>query len=192
MDSAHEAHTKQAFYTLDAEIALDSRAEPIAAKYVPSENAPVDDKGRVIDKAFIEGIAVAIAGQRAEVLSAETKEQETAPPLPHNLLSLQAEAAGKFGYKPVQVLEITQRLRDQYRAITYNCSDCRYLNAERYEEAPAVLQALTSLYLEATPDAQRKSKAFNSEKVGAHHAIIPTENVPKDALDAEARQKSMT
>jgi len=187
-DRAHEAHTKQAFYTLSAEIEIESREEPVTARYLPSEDAPTDDQGRVIDKPFIEGVAAAIAGQRAEVRSAETREQESPPPLPHNLLSLQAEAAGKFGYKPGQVLEITQRLRDQHRAITYNRSDCRYLNDERYTEAPAVLQALASLYPEATPDAQRKSKAFDSEKVGAHHAIIPTENVPTDELDAAARR----
>lgn len=57
-------------------------------KYVPSEDASVDDKRRVIDKAFIDGVADAIAGQRASVLSAATKEQESAMPLPHNLLSL--------------------------------------------------------------------------------------------------------
>jgi len=31
----------------------------------------------------------------------------------------------------------------------------------------------------ANADPQRKSKAFNSAKVGVHHAIIPTANVPE-------------
>jgi len=37
----------------------------------------------------------------------------------------------------------------------------------------------------ANADPQRKSKAFNSAKVGAHHAIIPTANVPELNVPSE-------
>jgi len=190
-DRAHEAHAKKAFYNLFAHIRVEKAGDPLTvrAQYQPPEDAPTDEKGRVIDGGFLKGIEQSIAGKAAPVEAVETKQTEQPPPLPHNLLSLQAEAAGAFSYKPSKVLEITQGLRDQHKAITYNRSDCRYLNDERYEEAAGLLQRLAPLYPEADLAAPLKSRAFDSSKVTAHHAIIPTANAPDLAtLDAASRR----
>jgi len=144
--------------------------------YQPGADAPLDEKGRVIDGAFAKGIVDAVKGQDACLLSVETKDRALAAPLPYNLLALQADAAGLWHYKPKQVLEVTQSLRDRHQAITYNRSDCHYLNDERHGAAVELLAALAGVFGQdaANADPQRKSKAFNSAKVGAHH--IPKKN----------------
>lgn len=77
----------------------------------------------------------------------------------------------------------------KYKAITYNRSDCSYLSDEQFSEAPQVLDALKSVFDQPLDvDSTRKSKAFNSAKVTAHTAIIPTVNVPDvNALSSDER-----
>ncbi|MBI9112362.1 DNA topoisomerase [Maridesulfovibrio ferrireducens] len=180
-DRAHDAHQKQAFHNIKAQIEMqDSSSMSITADYLPTESDPVDEKGRIIDSVFARKIVNDIQGQPVSILSVESVNRKNEPPQPYNLLALQADAAGLWNYKPKKVLEITQRLRDRYKAITYNRSDCRFLNDERHSEAPGLLKALSSAFGEMAEYANPniKSKAFNSKKVGAHHAIIPTMNVP--------------
>jgi len=119
-DRAHEGHRKQAFYTITAVVDLPENpatgraAMTLQGLYRPVDGAPLDEKGRVIDGAFAKGIVDSVKGKDASLLSVETKDRELAAPLPYNLLALQADAAGLWRYKPKQVLEITQRLRDRH------------------------------------------------------------------------------
>ncbi|WP_031480058.1 DNA topoisomerase [Maridesulfovibrio frigidus] len=178
-DRAHEAHKKQAYHNIKAQINMsDSRS--ISADYIPVSTDPMDEKGRIIDAVFARKIVNEVQGQPVSILSVESVNRKNSPPQPYNLLALQADAAGLWNYKPKAVLEITQRLRDRHKAITYNRSDCRFLNDDRHSEAPELLKNLSSAFGEMAEYANPnlKSKAFNSKKVGAHHAIIPTMNVP--------------
>jgi len=196
-DRQHEQHKKQAFYTVSAVIDLIALEQgmSVTAKYVPADSDPTDAEGRLRDKEFAAKLADALPGMTARVASVITKEHEKAPPLPYNLLALQADASGRFHYGPEQVLEITQKLRDEHRAITYNRSDCRYLNDERHADAPALLTRLIQKLPElnvGNADPALKSKAFNSKKVGAHHGIIPTLEVPDLTSLSEAEQRVYT
>ena len=196
-DRQHEQHQKQAFYVVSAVIDLIA-LEPgmsVTAKYVPADQDPTDAEGRLGDKEFAAKLADALPSMTARVASVITKEHEKAPPLPYNLLALQADASGRFHYGPEQVLGITQKLRDEHRAITYNRSDCRYLNDERHADAPALLTRLIQKLPElnvGNADPARKSNAFNSKKVGAHHGIIPTLEVPELTSLPEAEQRVYT
>lgn len=113
--------------------------------------------------------------------SLDTVKGETPPPLPYNLLKLQSDASRDFGMLPDQVKKITQTLREKHRLITYNRSDCQYLSDEQHADGAAVTGAVSanlpglSLYIAMT-DPTIKSRAFNSGKVGAHHAIVPTQS----------------
>ena len=192
-DQAHEQHRKTPYYTLTADFHL-SHPEPgpvITATCQPAAPDTVDDKNRLLNKAEAEAIQVALDGAQGQLVSVDTQPRSRSAPLPHHLLSLQAEASRRYGYRPKQVLAITQQLRDEYRAITYNRSDCRYLNDERHADAPALLQVLSGAFASqaAAADPALKSKAFNANKVTAHHAIIPTLSVPDLAtLPEPARQ----
>ena len=113
-----------------------------------------------------------------KVESFDIKKEEVAPLLPYNLLELQADCNRKFKYKPDQVKDITQNLREKHKAITYNRSDCQYLSDEQHEDASKlipVIQANLGEYSSESFDTSIKSKAFNSKNVSAHHAIIPTQ-----------------
>jgi len=177
-DKSHEDHKSSFYYTLQAEISAEQNQ--FRARYIPSETAPLDDKGRVIDEDFLNKIAQSIEGKAPTISSIVSEEKEQAAPLPYNLLMLQADASNLFSFSPDKTLKITQSLRENHKLITYNRSDCQYLSDEQHNDAPAVLDAVlkTAHYLSdyiKAADPALKSRAFNSKNVSAHHAIIPTQ-----------------
>jgi DNA topoisomerase-3 len=139
----------------------------------------LDDKGRLTDAARAAAIVEAVKGQPAEITDAKTETKETPPPLPFNLQKLQSAAAQLYHLRPDAVKDITQTLRDKHRLITYNRSDCQYLSDEQHANAPEVLEAIGKTNpalagLIGNADASIKGRVFDSSKVSAHHAIIPT------------------
>ena len=200
-DKAHAAYEPTNYFDVEAEVSI--RNKKIRCRYFsqPEETASqasgqLDLVSEVLSpeeatlgfskKSQADRIVEDIANEKVSVESVETEDLNCPPPLPHSLLSLQAEAAGQYGYHPSLVHEIAQRLRDEHMAITYHRSDSRYLSNERFREAPALIEALSVNYSVLTKacDKSHRSEAFNSDKVTAHHAIIPTLNAPsKDRLD---------
>ena len=198
-DKAIEEHQEHFFYLIKAEIIIDeednktsgvAKKRKVIALYKPQKDNIIDDKGRLIDLEEANFIAQDIQGKPAEVFDSETKSKNIDPPLPYNLLALQADASKKYGFSPKKTLQITQSLRDNHKAITYNRSDCRYLKNERHSEAQEMLSLLSRKFSETeNASAKIKSKAFNSEKVSAHHAIIPTKSVPELGKLSEDEEK---
>lgn len=116
------------------------------------------------------------------------------PPLCYNLLSLQMDCAKEFGYNPDKVMSITQQLREKYKAITYNRSDCEYLPESSHEEAEATLGNLGSVLGEVLCelDYSLRSKVFNDKKITAHFAIIPTVSVSdNDVINMNTEEKNV-
>lgn len=113
---------------------------------------------------------------------ANTEHKSENPPLPYSLLKLQVDCSKILGFKPDKTLEITQKLREEFRCITYNRSDCEYLPTTLYEQSSEILEALKSNFNQnsrisefiANTDISIKSIAFNDSNITAHHAIIPT------------------
>ena len=142
---------------------------------------------RITEKAEAEAIAKACNGKEAN-LSVSKSNKETNPPLPYNLLKLQIDCSKRWGYSPDKVMQITQRLREEYKAITYNRSDCEYLPESMFESRHTILKNIAG-YVDLTGvDTNIKSKAFNDANITAHYAIVPTEakaNIRQD--DVEAR-----
>lgn len=191
-DREFEAHTKGYYYTVTGQFQIGQHAFP--ARYQIVDGDPVDDKGRLSDQAHARAIAAAVSGKPARIISAVTNAKEASPPLPYNLLKLQTDASRKFGFKPDQVKEITQTLREKHRLITYNRSDSEYLSDEQHADAAGVLAAIgeTAPVLAAPvkrADPAIKSRAFNTAKVSAHHAIIPTEATADLSKLSDAEQK---
>ena len=82
----------------------------------------------------------------------------------------------RYGFTASKTQQITQDLRDKYKAITYNRSDSQYLKEEHFAQAPVVLpQAMRNLGVSWELDYSIHSKAFNEKNVTAHHGIIPQE-----------------
>jgi len=177
-DRANANHEKQHYYEITGDFTVEDKSFP--AKFIPSEASPTDDKNRINDKAYADKIASECDNQSTRIVGVESAVKEGSPPLPYNMLKLQADAAKTFNYKPDQVMKITQELREKHRLITYNGSDCQYLNEEQHADAPAVLSAIAQTASEysgfvSKTDSAIKSRAFNNKNVSAHHAIIPTE-----------------
>ncbi|WP_257253216.1 MULTISPECIES: DNA topoisomerase III [unclassified Endozoicomonas] len=156
------------------------RGECFKAKWQPSEACQpwMDDEGRVLDRRLAENVVSRIQGKQGTVSKLENKPAKESPPLPYSLSVLQIDAAKQLRMSAKEVLDVCQKLYEQ-KLVTYPRSDCRYLPVEHFREAPEVLAAirsndekLASAVDGALPD--RKSKAWNDKKVGAHHGIIPT------------------
>src|SRR5258708_35161804 len=191
-DRAFEAHVTSFYYSVTGQFQVQGLTFP--ARYQVVEGDPVDDKGRLIDQQYAQAIADAVKGKAARIISADTKQKEQPAPLPYNLLTLQTDAARKFGFKPDQVKNITQSLREKHRLITYNRSDCEYLSDEQHADAPGVLAAIAQTAPMLAPASAAanptfKSRAFNSSKVSAHHAIIPTDATADLATLSAAERK---
>lgn len=117
-------------------------------------------------------IARAVCG----VQVSEKTEKTENPPLPYNLTVLLSDMSERFGFTAAKTQQITQDLRDKYKAITYNRSDSQYLKEEHFAQAPAVLaQAMENVGATWPLDYSIHSKAFNEKNVTAHHGIIPQE-----------------
>lgn len=131
-------------------------------------------KERIMDK-FIYEEFINNVGDKTSNLLITKKENYRATPLPYNLSDLESDAATLFKYSAKKTMDITQNLRDKYKAITYNRSDCRYLSDEHFKEAPKLIPLVAEkLNFTATFDFNEKSRCFNDKYVTAHHAIIPT------------------
>ena len=132
------------------------------------------NKERTIDKSIYEEF-INNVGDKTSNLVVTKKENYRATPLPYNLSDLESDAATLFKYSAKKTMDITQNLRDKYKAITYNRSDCRYLSEEHFKEAPKLIPLVAEkLNFTATFDFNEKSRCFNDKYVTAHHGIIPT------------------
>jgi DNA topoisomerase-3 len=174
---ANKSHAGAFYYTVAASLAFGSGRSN--ARLVIAGTAPVDDKGRIIDEGYANQVADACGQKPATVTQASVVEKQTPAPLPFALLDLQVYMSKAHGIDAEKTLALTQALREKYKAITYNRSDCSYLSDEQFAEAPQTLDLLS----QALPDlaglftevkAERKSRAFDNSKVSAHTAIIPT------------------
>ncbi|SEG32404.1 DNA topoisomerase III [Vibrio hangzhouensis] len=175
------------YFTLHALIPYHDKGASfdIRAKWKPSEACQPwqDDEGRVLNKKLVENVASRIQGQPAKVVKSEHKSTRQNAPLPYSLSALQIDAAKRYNMSAQQVLDVCQALYEKHKLITYPRSDNRYLPKDHFHQANDVLAAIDNNSREyqqavAGADIGRKSKAWNDNKVDAHHAIIPT---PKKA-----------
>ncbi|EAH8338471.1 DNA topoisomerase III, partial [Campylobacter upsaliensis] len=118
------------------------------------------------------------ACENKEFKASITKESKKEyPPLPFNLLELQAELSRLYGFSPDKSLKLTQSLRETHKAISYNRSDCQYLPQSLYEEAPELIKTLKANFTEDigqnNVNLSIKSKAFDDSKLSAHYGIVP-------------------
>jgi DNA topoisomerase-3 len=161
-------HIKELYYNISTDNGF---------RYIVNKDKLED--GLCKDKEYLSRILEdAKANNNFTIKSIEVKNQENQPPLPYNLLKLQADANRKFKYKPDVVKNITQSLREKHKAITYNRSDCQYLSDEHYEQRNDVITTIKENLVISIDniDTNLKHKAFNNANITAHHAIIPTIN----------------
>ncbi|MFG6666413.1 DNA topoisomerase 3 [Halomonas sp. HNIBRBA4712] len=151
----------------------------LRAWWTPTERQPLDDQGRLIERAPADALAASLPGAEGTLAKLEQNEKRQNAPLPYSLSALQVDAARRFGLSAQTVLDVCQRLYEQHKLITYPRSDCRYLPQEHLPLAKKSLtgacqnDATLSSWLKSA-DFSLRSKAWNDKQVGAHHALAPT------------------
>ncbi len=156
------------------------------ATYVPDDSITTDTENRILEKTPLDMLEVALKGEPVTVLSAEKKNAEEKPPLPHSMDTLQVKANAVYGYSPSEVMEAVESMYLK-KIVTYPRSDCNYLPISQFDDAPAILSNLAKAGFTAAKKADRtlKSACWNDKKVTAHTAIIPTTVAPTGLSEKE-------
>ena len=176
-DKAIEEHQKVYYYIMN--VKSDVLGKQIILKYIPDKKMNVADgefeEGKFLKDDFLKKLASVFQGKHGQYTVSKEKVKEQ-PPLPFNLTELNNYCGKKWGYNPDKVMKITQALRDDYAAITYNRSDCQYLSTEHHMEAPqTIMAACSNLHIPSESfDSKIVSRCFNDAYITAHFAIIPT------------------
>ncbi|QFU02153.1 DNA topoisomerase 3 [Halomonas sp. THAF5a] len=165
------------FYVLWADLAV-ARGR-LRAWWAPGEGHPLDDQGRLLERAPAAALAERLPGAEGRLSSLERRDKRQAAPLPYSLSALQVDAARRHGLSAKAVLDICQRLYERHQLITYPRSDCRYLPEEHFAGARRTLEGAcagddTLRGWLAGADFTKRSRAWNDKQVGAHHALAPT------------------
>ena len=188
-----ENHVKQVYYTIFADMKVDEKI--IRTKYTPDSKDPNLDNGKFTEKSSAQNKVDMLSDETISGVEIKTVIEDEQPPLPFNLSELQLYCSQKFGYGLNDVMEITQRLRDDHNAISYNRTDCQYLNENQFGEAAETLDYVAK-NLKFRPkqlDPTIKSRCFDDKvtKETAHTAIIPlatnrTPSFPQDGMSSES------
>ena len=128
-----------------------------------------------------EAIAAAVRGQRGEITKLEKTRRTEKAPLLYNLTALQREANTRFGFSARRTLGAAQRCYEEHKALTYPRTESRFLPGDQVPELKptAAKVGRNAEYADAAAyvtglDLLPLGRVVNDEKVGDHHAIIPT------------------
>jgi len=160
------------FFTLAASVES-SGVAPFKLFYRPEE--------KILVRGEAEKIAEASRGFTG-ALKVEKTPKKQAPPKLFSLSTFTKAANAAFGWSAKDCLKIAQSLYETHKVATYPRSDCEFLPEEQIAGVPSILAAamphFSSFGINLGPDALaqpviRKS-VFDTSKITAHHAIIPT------------------
>ncbi|GGX80993.1 DNA topoisomerase 3 [Litchfieldella qijiaojingensis] len=176
-DAEIAAFQPRPFHVLWADLAVEHGQ--LRAWWQPGEHHPLDDLGRLLERAPAEVLASRLPGAEGRLARLETQQKRQAAPLPYSLSALQVDAARRYKLSAKMVLDACQSLYERHKLITYPRSDCRHLPEAHFALAQRTLQGAcggdgTLRQWFTGADFTRRSKAWNDRKVGAHHALAPT------------------
>ena len=178
-----ERFTSRQHFTVRAELKT-SKKEAITSQWQIPEDLLID--GLLLDREPAAALAARLPGEGAVVEKFTRKEHERDAPMPYNLSKLKQVASRRFGLSGQATLKAAQELYEA-KVATYPRTDCPSLPEEQHGEAREVLGALGALSI-AGIDPSRKHPAWNTKKVEAHHAIIPTGRAVPESVSSAARQ----
>ncbi len=142
-------------------------------------------KGKFTTKEEGEAAFSTIADKPFTVTAVQKKNGTEAPPRLFDLTSLQVECNRKFSYSAETTLKIIQGLYER-KLTTYPRVDTQYLSDDIYPKCPSILSGISKQYGPLMQPLMGKKltkskRVFDTSKVPAHHAIIPT-GVPATSL----------
>lgn len=147
-----------------------------AAKWtsVDTDGTGFDPEGRLIDRSIADRIiARAQATGRGTVIEYRAERKSRPAPLPYSLSALQKTASARLNLGAQQVLDAAQGLYES-KFTTYPRTDCRHIPDDQFVDVRAAAKALAPQYHVTFSDTTTAHVAFNSKKVTAHTALVPT------------------
>ena len=96
---------------------------------------------------------------------------------------MQRDANRIYGYTAQQTLDYAQTLYEKKLA-TYPRTDSRFLTHDLRDRLPALIECVAQVlpFANGLPLAVHTQQVIRDEKVSDHHAIIPTQNMTREAL----------
>ncbi|HUA11268.1 MAG TPA: DNA topoisomerase 3 [Solirubrobacteraceae bacterium] len=183
-----KAFTPEPYWLVDATFAADA-ADGAERRYVGHYGAPTGSparrSGEGAQRLFIEQAAQEVAdacrGRAARITKLESKQRAEATKPLYDLTSLQRDANTKFGFSARRTLAAAQRLYDQHKALTYPRTNSKFLTSDMVADIKPIAACVgeherfgAAAKFVVDMDILPLERVVNDEKVGDHHAIIPT------------------
>ncbi|MGN1392646.1 MAG: DNA topoisomerase III [Succinivibrionaceae bacterium] len=151
------------------------------SKWIPNDQLLEKYNGYITDRNVVEKVIENISTTIPVVSKFKNEKSKQNPPLPFDLTSLQQYCNKRFGFSASKTLDIAQALYEKYKATSYPRTDCRYLPKSMHAEAYDTLQNIVNIdnslaSIVSNADYTIQGPCFNTSKITAHHAIIPTNN----------------
>ncbi len=156
----------QDFYEIFVDV---EHKKPFTVKWIKGD-IRTDEENRITDKQAAEKLAGLVKNTAGKVINFESKKGTSKSPNPYNLAKLTKDASDKYGFSADAVLKLAQSLYEK-AFTTYPRVDSEYLPEEQFANSKKILM---NFDLPKTIDFTKKHPSWNTKKVDAHHAIIPT------------------
>ena len=139
--------------------------------------------GRIKTREEAERIRASCHCKKAAVKQIERRQKKEKPPKLYDLTALQRDANRIYGYTAQQTLDYAQTLYEKKLA-TYPRTDSRFLTHDLRDRLPALIECVAQVlpFASGLPLAVHTQQVIRDEKVSDHHAIIPTQNMTREAL----------
>jgi len=171
------AFVPEKYWLVDAKFATDD-----ARKYEGRYHAGA--KPRIATPEEAQAIADAVRGGRGTITKLEKTKRTEKAPLLYDLTSLQRDANTRYGFSARRTLGAAQRCYEEHKVLTYPRTASRFLTSDMVPELAEIAgkvgargeYAKAAAYVTGL-DVLPLARIVNDEKVGDHHAIIPTNSV---------------
>lgn len=139
--------------------------------------------GRIKTCEEAERIQASCHCKKAAVKQIERRQKKEKPPKLYDLTALQRDANRIYGYTAQQTIDYAQTLYEKKLA-TYPRTDSRFLTHDLRDRLPALIECVAQVlpFASGLPLAVHTQQVIRDEKVSDHHAIIPTQNMTREAL----------
>src|SRR5690554_5356485 len=164
-----------------------------------NEQDPEQRDSRLWSETAAKTVVAACTGQPGEVTEESKPSRQMSPAL-FDLTTLQREANSRFGFSAKATLALAQTLYERHKVLTYPRTDSRYLPEDYLDTVRQTVgglaQADSGVAAGVQPFAHTalengwikpNRRIFDNNKVSDHFAIIPTQQLPRNLSDAEAK-----
>ncbi len=186
----------QPYWEIEAQFELKNggyKGKWIDPEFKKDELMPHGRQDRIWKKERADEIEKKCVGKEGEVSETSKPSTQNCPML-YDLTSLQREANARFGLSAKATLDITQKLYDRHKMVTYPRTGSRHLPEDYVKGVKNTIGILAggNLGSHAQTILDNKwitptKKIFDNSKVTDHHAIIPTNIIKGDLNDFEAK-----